>query len=138
MTVRRIAIATALVFAVAASAALASGTSHAKFWQNKAGTVFCGKRITKKGFHLLCSAKGVPRPSTGSQGGDPFVVLRRTGKPHLVLLSQREFPAGNPTTLANGTTWSRNGITCTLARKVTCHNTSGHGFTLGNGKYKSF
>jgi hypothetical protein len=135
---RKLALSTTLACAVAAPAALATAPSHARFWQNHAQTATCGKRITWRSFHLLCSARGIPRPSTGSQGGDPFVVLRRTGRPHLVLLTQREFPAGDPTTLANGSIWSRNGITCTVDHRVTCRNSSGHGFTIGNGKYRSF
>ncbi len=135
---RRLALASAVTLGVATPAALAAGSSHARFWQNHERSVTCGKRITVSPFHLLCSAKGIPRPKTGSQGGDPFVVLRRTGRPHLVLLSQREFPAGHPTTLADGSTWSRDGITCSVARRVTCRNTSGHGFTIGDGKYRSF
>ena len=135
---RRLILPTAAVCAAAAPAALAASASHANFWDNHAKTAVCGKRITRTPFQLLCAAKGVPRPTTGSQGGDPFVVLRRTGRPHLVLLSQREFPAGNPRRLADGSTWSKDGITCTVASKVTCRNTSGHGFTIGNGKYRSF
>jgi hypothetical protein len=139
VSVRKLSLITAAAFAVAAPAALAgTSVSHSNFWQNHAKTAVCGKRITVGSFHLLCSAQGIPRPSTGSQGGDPFVVLRRTGRPHLVLLSQREFPGGNPQTLADGSKWSKDGITCTLNHKVTCKNTSGHGFTIGNGKYKSF
>ena len=122
---------------LAAPVALASATSHANFWQNHARTADCGKRIDQKSFQLLCSAKGIPKPQ-GNQGGDPFVVLRPTGKPELVLLSQDEFPAGSPTTLADGSTWSKNGITCTVAGKVKCKNKSGHGFTIGNGKYSPF
>lgn len=135
---RRLALITALTCAVAAPVALAA-TSHTNFWRNNTNTAVCGKRITLKSFHLLCSAKGIPRPSTGSQGGDPFVVLRRTGKPHLVLLSQREFPPGNPKTLADGATWKKDGIRCAVSGyAVTCKNASGHGFTIGNGRYRSF
>ncbi len=72
------------------------------------------------------------------QGGDPFVVLGRTGKAQLVLLTQREFPRGNHQSLPNGTIWGEAGVRCKVAHKVTCTNTSGHGFTIGNGKYKSF
>ena len=139
MTVRKLSLAIAAAFAVAAPAALAAASaSHASFWQNKANSATCGKRITREPFQLLCSARGIPRPKGGGQGGDPFVVLRKTGKPELVLLSQDEFPAGIAQTLANGSTWSKAGITCTLGDRVTCKNTSGHGFTIGNGKYKPF
>lgn len=136
---RKLALTATVACAVAAPAAMAGASvSHANFWQNHARTAVCGKRTTRSPFQLLCSAKGIPRPSTGSQGGDPFVVLRRTGKPHLVLLTQDEFPTGIPTTLTRGSTWSKGGITCTVGHKVTCKNTSGHGFTIGNGNYKSF
>jgi hypothetical protein len=40
--------------------------------------------------------------------------------------------------VANGTSWSNKGISCGLARKVTGSNKSGHGFTIGNGKYQKF
>lgn len=125
-------------FAIAAPLALAAPTSHAKYWENKASTAVCGKLIGRSSFHLLCSAKGIPRPKNGGNTGDPFVILRRTGRPRLVLVSQDEFPPGNPSKLANGTTWNKNGITCLVNHKVTCTNKSGHGFTIGNGKYKPF
>ena len=133
---RKLILGITLAAAVAAPVALAA--SSAKFWQNHARTAVCGKRTPSDFFQLLCSAKGIPRPKGGGQGGDPFVALGRTGKAKLVLLSQDEFPAGNPKTLGNGTTWSMDGVSCTVAGKVTCKNTVGHGFTIGNGKYKSF
>jgi hypothetical protein len=40
--------------------------------------------------------------------------------------------------LPRGTHWERSGLKCTVGRKVTCMNIEGHGFTIGNGKYKSF
>ena len=136
---RKVVLMTAVACAITAPTALAgSPTSSAKFWQNRAHSATCGKRIDQKTFQLLCSAKGTPRPTTGNQGGDPFVVLRRRGKPELVLLTQREFPTGNPKTLPNGSIWEKHGITCTVAHKVTCTNESGHGFTIGKGKYRSF
>jgi hypothetical protein len=134
--VRKLALTTILAGTAAVPAALAAST--AKFWQNPQHTAVCGKRIDQKSFQLLCSAKGIPRPKTGHQGGDPFVVLGRTGRPQLVLLSQREFPAGNPRTLANHSDWKKNGISCGVFRKVICSNASNHGFVIGDGKYKSF
>jgi hypothetical protein len=139
--VRKPVIAITLVCAAAAPAALATSpppTSHARFWQNHAQTAACGKRIKQRSFQLLCAAKGVPRPRSGHQGGDPFVVLGRTGKAHLVLLTQREFPAGDAKKLRNGTVWNRGGVKCTVFKKVTCTNRSGHGFMIGDGKYRSF
>jgi hypothetical protein len=136
---RRLALSGALALGIAAPAAVAlASSSHAGFWQNQAKTVVCGRAITARSFQLLCSAKGIPRPSTGGRVGDPFVVLRPTGKAQRVLLSQREFPAGHPATLGNGMIWSKDGIGCSLARRVTCVNTSGAGFTIGNGKYTAF
>jgi hypothetical protein len=134
---RKLALTAVLACAVAAPAALAV-TSHTRFWRNKAHTVVCGKRIDQKTFQLLCSAKGIPRPKSGHQGGDPFVVLSRTGRPQLVLLSQREFPAGKPKTLPNHSDWAKNGISCGVYKKVICSNASNHGFVIGDGKYKSF
>lgn len=134
---RKLLVATVVAGAAAAPAALAA-TSSANFWQNHSGSAVCGKRTPWNSFQLLCSAKGIPRPQGGGQGGDPFVVLGRIGRPHVVLLTQNEFPPGSPQTLPNGTLWSRDGINCTVAERVTCRNTKGHGFTIGNGKYRSF
>jgi hypothetical protein len=137
--VRRLLLATTLTAAAAAATALgASALSSATFWQNRPHTATCGKRIKTKHFQLLCSAKGIPRPQGGGQGGDPFVELGRIGQAQIVLLTQNEFPAGSPQTLPDGTLWSRDGINCTVAQKVTCKNTKGHGFTIGNGKYRAF
>jgi hypothetical protein len=136
---RKLLLGTITVTVAAAPAALGSPPpSSAQFWKNQSGSAVCGKRIKQQGFELLCSAKGIPRPKSGHQGGDPFVVLPRTGKPQLVLLTQNEFPSGSPKTLPRGTHWERSGLTCTVGRKVTCKNIEGHGFTIGNGKYKSF
>ena len=41
-------------------------------------------------------------------------------------------------TLKNGSSWSGVGVSCTVGATVTCRNQSGHGFTIGNGKYKPF
>ncbi|HEY1523196.1 MAG TPA: hypothetical protein VGF70_09310 [Solirubrobacteraceae bacterium] len=134
---RRLALTTTLACAVAAPVALAT-TSNTKFWQNPKHTAVCGKRIGQRSFQLLCSAKGIPRPKSGGSTGDPFVVLGKTGRPKIVLLSQREFPAGNPKTLANHSDWAKNGISCGVSQKVICSNTSNHGFVIGDGKYKTF
>lgn len=140
MTRPRQLIAVAAVLSVVAIPAAVAGASasHASFWTNRAATADCGVRITLKRFELLCAASGVPRPKHPVSTGDPFVVLAQTGRPQLVLLSQDEFPGGSPKTLSNGSTWSKNGIRCTLARKVRCTNRSHHGFTIGNGRYVPF
>lgn len=136
---RKIFLATAVVGAAATPAALgAPRFTSTQFWQNHSGSVTCGRRTPSTGFELLCSAKGIPRPKGGGQGGDPFVVLGRSGNAQLVLLTQNEFPSGQPKKLPDGTAWERSGIKCTVAHTVTCTNPVGHGFTIGNGKYKSF
>ena len=124
------------------ASASAGSTSHVSLWQNKKGSVECGieaSALSKK--EILCSARGIPRPPHSNPNvGDPFVELASTGKPKLVLISQDSFPSGAKThTLANGTVWSNRGVTCTLgAKTVTCKNGAHHGFTIGNGHYKSF
>jgi hypothetical protein len=129
---------TALTAAVAPAAA-ASITSHAKFWQNKSGSVACGVKIhpkSKPATLVLCGARGIPRAKHGI--GDPFVQIAAHGRPVLVLLSQDSF-MGTATKLASGTTWTSLGVTCTIgAKTATCKNESKHGFTIGNGKYKPF
>ena len=133
----------ALASALAVSAApavAAGGSSTALVWQNKSKTVVCGLRIGSPlaKAPLLCSARGIPRKPHGGPVGDPFVQLTRTGKPQLELISQNEFRSKTIKTLANGSTWSRNGVTCTVGKTVTCMNPAYHGFTIGNGKYKRF
>ncbi len=124
------------------AAAAAGSTSHVSVWQNKKKSVQCGieaSALSKK--KILCSAKGIPRPRHSNPNvGDPFVELAGSGKAKLVLISQNSFPSGAKThTLANGTKWSKRGVTCTLgAKTVTCKNGAHHGFTIGNGHYKSF
>jgi hypothetical protein len=135
----KIALAIGAVAAIALPAvAEAGGTSKAKLWQNTKTTAVCGVEAgaTKT---LLCNARGVPRPPHGSKNvGDPFVQIKATGKPQLVLISQNSYVTNHVTTLSNGAKWSSNGVTCTAGDTVTCKNTSKHGFTIGKGKYKSF
>ena len=40
--------------------------------------------------------------------------------------------------MPDGTAWERSDINCTVAHRVKCTNQEGHGFVIGNGKYKSF
>ncbi len=124
----------------AATAVAAGGSSSALLWQNKTGSVACGLKsggpVAKA--PLICSSKGIPRKPHGGPVGDPFVQLGKTGKPQLELFSQNEYRTKKIATLANGTSWSRNGVTCSVGKTVTCKNTQGHGFTIGNGKYKHF
>ncbi len=135
-------IATTCVLALGASPLVAGAgakpkTSTAHLWQSKNKKVVCGYEIGG-GHQVLCSAAGIPRPKgvTGGDGG--FVVISKTGKPHTIVTFQDEFVAGTLKTLANGTSWSGRGVTCTTGATVTCKNASKHGFKIGNGKYKSF
>lgn len=127
---------------IAAPVAVAkTTTSHALLFQNQARTMDCGVK-TPLPHHqaslVLCSAGGIPRPKGGGVG-DPFVQIGRHGKPRLVLVSQNDFETSKIATLKPGATWSRLGVTCKVSSKtVTCKNASKHGFTIGNGKYKSF
>jgi hypothetical protein len=128
--------AAALVAAPAAASA-AQAPSHALMFQNTANTVTCGVSLTPG--EIICSARGIPRPAHGGNVGDPFVSIKRTGKPQLFLSSQDDFKGTTPVTLGTGRTWSKDGVTCNvLGKKVTCTNASGHGFTIGNRKYKKF
>ncbi len=126
--------------AVPAAAAAKATTSHAKLFRNKANTVTCGIKLPLPSHTptlVLCSAVGIPKAKTGV--GDPFVQIGRTGKPKLILVSQDEYETNTATKLSSGATWSNLGVTCKVSgKKVTCTNTSGHGFTIGNLKYKSF
>jgi hypothetical protein len=128
--------------AVATPAVAAGKASHAKLWQNASGSVGCGIKAPLPQHHateLLCSAHGIPRPPGSSKSvGDPYVQLASSGKPHLVLISQFSYETMHSTQLANGSTWSSLGVTCTVGKTVKCTNGTGHGFKIGNGKYKSF
>ena len=138
----RYAVLPAVVIAAAAPAAAASGgkTSHAKLFQNKAGTVACGEEIhlkSKPATNILCSAPNLPVPT--SKVGDPFIQISSHGKPTVVYLSQASYVAHKATALKTGAKWSLLGVSCTvLAKTVKCENKSKHGFTIGKGKYKSF
>ncbi len=138
---RRLSIAAVATVAVSAAPAVAAGgSSSALLWVNKSEKVVCGLRIGSPlaKAPLLCSAKGIPRKPHGGPAGDPFVQLGKTGKPQLELISQNEYRTKKIAMLANGSTWSRNGVRCSVGKTVTCKNTNGHGFTIGNGKYKHF
>jgi hypothetical protein len=121
--------------------ASASSASHAKLWDNSNSKVGCGIAAPlphKPATYVLCSSRGVPRPKHGGSVGDPFVQLKSSGRPQLVLLSQFSYETTHSTKLSNGSTWSSLGVTCKVGKTVTCTNKSGHGFTIGNGQYKSF
>ncbi len=128
--------------AIAAPAAIAA-TSHVKTWENKKNSMICGLKITAHGKQpntVLCGAKGIPKPkgTPRTAPGDPYVQITKSGKPTLVLISQASFVSDHSVFLSNGTTWSSVGVTCKVGPTVTCTNGSGHGFTIGNGKYKPF
>ena len=129
------------VLATAAMAASAGAAAAPKLWQNPTHKVVCGIMIGGK--DVLCSAKPIPAPPhTSAKDGDPgFVSIGQTGKPKLLRLSQDSFEGSHTATESAGTTWTYNGVNCTIAAKsVTCKNKSKHGFELyGGGKnYKSF
>lgn len=128
--------------AVPAVAGATASSSHATLWQTSAGNADCGQ-AAYPAKDLLCSAKNIPAPPhTSSADGDPgFVTLGASGKPTLIRTSQYSFKnmSDKFPKLAAGTTWSLNGVTCSVATSsVTCKNGAGHGFTAGSGKYKSF
>ena len=80
---RRLILITGAAVAVAAPAAVAvASTSHAKFWQNKAHTVVCGKRIIVHPYQLLCSAKGNPQARHRQPGWRPVRCLDQEGQAH--------------------------------------------------------
>lgn len=130
-----------LAAVAAPAAATAASTSHAKLFQNSSHTVTCGVEIHAgaKAKWVICGAQGVPRPKGGANVGDPFVQIARKGKPQLVLRSQDSFEGVKPVTLGLGHKWSALGVTCQVDTKtVACSNVSGHGFNIGNGKYRKF
>ena len=140
----------AALAAVAASGAIATGalaaTSSAhsapKFWAEPDPQGRLRDHDRRQGRALQRQADpGAPK-HTSSVDGDPgFVSIGKTGKPTLLRLSQDSFEGTAPKTETAGTTWTYNGVSCTIAAKsVTCKNKSGHGFEIyGGGKnYKSF
>ncbi len=143
MHYRHVALAGVSALALAATStafAAQSKTSHALLFENQARTVDCGVEIPlphKKPSLVLCVAAGIPRPK--GPVGDPFVQIGKKGKPKVVLVSQNEFETSKATKLGAGATWTNLGVSCKVTGKpVTCTNASKHGFTIGNGKYKSF
>jgi hypothetical protein len=132
----------ALVLAAVPAVATAS-TSHAKFWQPASRQIGCGIEIhapSQPGNTLICSARGIPAPSSGPTDGDPgFVTLKASGAPVRIRTSQDSFEGTTPTTLPSGSTWSSIGITCKLtASSVRCTNRSGHGFKITTHGYTAF
>jgi hypothetical protein len=128
--------------ALALALALAA-TSHVKLWRALENDVFCGVAIHAPGkpaTQVLCSGAAIPPPPRGVGFGDPgFVFLDVRGRPILARLSQDSFEGSTPVALADGSTWSKLGITCRIsATRVRCANRSGHGFTIGKHSYKAF
>jgi hypothetical protein len=139
--IRTLAAAGAVLAASAVPAAAgAAKTSNAKLFQNPAKTATCGIEIHAPGrpaTQLLCSAKGIPRPS--GPVGDPFVQISAKGSPKRVLISQNSYISHSLKTLSKGTLWSSLGVTCSIGSKtILCFNGDNHGFLIGNGKYTSF
>lgn len=123
-------------------AAAAAPISKTVSFTNRSRTVACGIEIhapNKGATNVLCSARGIPRPSNGGPVGDPFVEISLLGRPRLTLISQNSFVAGRTAHLRRGRLWNQLGVTCHLAQfNVMCFNGSNHGFIIGNGRYKSF
>ena len=105
---------------------------------------YAASRSSEKGHpqFILCSAAGIPKPKHGCIGDPGFVSHLGTRQSAEALpQSQDSFVPGKFVTLKAGSKWSRANVTCKLATKgktVTCKNLSGHGFTIGNKKYKPF
>jgi hypothetical protein len=119
--------------AIAAAPAIAApSTSHASLWNNASGTITCGLGAVPPDTPVfLCGG--------GFKGG--YAVLRKTGISTQVVIRHHEPFTGLPPgpRLAAGSTWSLDGIRCTIAAKtVTCKNRSGHGFTISSKRYKRF
>lgn len=116
--------------------------SRTELWSNQAGTVECGFEAHAPGTnltHVLCAARGLPRPSRGV--GDPFVEISATGRPKVVRRSQYSWASmGTADVLKKGAQWrSGMGVRCAvLGRTVRCSNRSRHGFTVGSGRFKAF
>ncbi len=131
----------AAVAALACSPALGA-VSHAKFWQTSAKDVACGIAIHAPGqsARVLCSATSIPAPKAGVGFGDPgFVFLGAHGRPLLARLSQDTFESSSVLTLAPGSRWSSDGVSCSVHRAlIRCANTSGHGFTIAGHSYVAF
>lgn len=145
--------ATALALVVPPAAAQA--LSHAVNFQTKTTEVVCGIAASVPGTELdpgtgaplngdypglQCSAVGIPKPKQGF--GDPFVQLGqgRAGRAKLVDKDQDDLvSSADPVTLAPGSIWKRDGITCRLsASSARCTNGTGHGFKLSTGHITLF
>jgi len=151
-------VATCAVLATCATGAAtlaAANASHVDNWATHGEKVVCG--IAEKvwgtrvdpgtmaplnGYWpgLQCAAAGIPRPRQGV--GDPFVQLGQgqAGRARLVDESQDDLvSSGRYVELAPGSSWSRDGIDCAVARSsVRCTNSAGHGFTLSPGHVHLF
>ena len=136
---RKLLLAAMLAAMVAAPAAPgASRASGARFWKNHSENVKCGERVPRRThFQLLCHPqRGLHYPG-GCKRCALYLGLRRRGRSQVVD-ARDPWSSGKPTILPDGTTWSRGGISCSVGQTVTCKNTSGHGFTIGNGRVKKF
>lgn len=132
-----------------------AASSHAINFQTSKRDVLCGIAMRVPGSRLdagtgvalggdypglQCAAAGIPKPRQGI--GDPFVQLGqgRAGRARIVNESQDDLVSGaSPATLASGSRWQRDGISCTLtANSVRCTNAGGHGFELRTGHVTLF
>jgi hypothetical protein len=100
--------------------------------EHASGTITCGLGdVPPNTSALLCGG--------GFRGG--HAVLGKTGRSTQVVIRQHEpFTGTAPgARLAVGSTWSLDGVSCTIAAKtVTCRNRFGHGFTISSTRYKNF
>jgi len=137
-----------------ASIASAASVSHATNWDIEAGTLGCGiadvhgtaldpgTGAEQTGYWpgLQCSAEDI-KPPKGDEAGDPFVQLGQgtAGRARLVEIGDDDLLYNRKdVTLKPGTTWSLDGISCSIAASsISCHNSSGHGFTLSKGHLKT-
>jgi hypothetical protein len=127
------------IAAAAIPASAAATKSTVPLFQDPSRTAICGIELhaSSSPAELLCQATGVPRAKHGE--GDPAVQLGRTVRPQLLLISQDSYVSNKLKTLAKGTVWSSGGITCQIgSNTIRCSNPAQHGFTIGNGRYKSF
>lgn len=132
----------AIAAAALAPAASAAPISKAIQFRTMNGKVTCGVEIhvpTRPATEVLCAARGIPAPTTKGIGDSGFVQLGVLGGPQVLRLSQDSFVAGKTVKLGRGRLWNQLGVTCHVAlATVLCFNGSNHGFTIGNGAYRTF
>jgi hypothetical protein len=131
---------------VAVGATAVAKTSHAHYWYNATGSVFCGYR-SHHATQIACRGTNIPGGGVKHCAHGPgfataYAVLAAHGKTQVVVTCAKQWPKTAKFAVLSGGTWSGLGITCKLAgtggKTDTCTNKSHHGFKTGNGTYKSF